>query len=260
MESAMKSNMLNCYNLPYVIRFEQLMDEFTLSMIKTTQSQQSFWFHLQDPMILDYNLLDKDNENIYNEARKTESLWGKIYKINSCYEPGLVKYTDYLKNIRNDEGEASKLIEYMKNVINKKGLDLFIEDNKILFDSQTAIFQISGSKITSGEILKTNKGAIKLFEYSEIELLHYPVNKLMPNLISRKHASFMEHYFKTGKSRMMNKRRCLFANSKDGYCFRVAIFIREMPWLYNDGLQYVGMISHPQIQSFRVSRSSGLHH
>lgn len=236
----------NFYNLNYVIDFENLLTDFTVSMQKVSEAQYNFWCHLQDPLVLDYNQLDKDSKRIYERVKKTEELWKKLYEINPEYEVSVNRYVDYLRNIRNNDNLANNIVNQLNTNRSKRTLETIVLNNTLLFDPKTAILQISGSKDSLGRIVRTNQGTLNLFSYTAIELLQNSVNKIIPNIFARKHHAFMENYFATGHTRILDKKRSLFALHKNGCCFQIMLFVRPIFNHSSDALQYIGMLSSTQ--------------
>lgn len=63
----------------------------------------------------------------------------------------------------------------------------------------------------------------------------------MPGTIGIRHNEFLEKFYKTGRERVFNIERPVFALNKTGHCFYAKVLVKQMPTL-KDGMQYVGMI------------------
>jgi len=242
METESQKQKGNYYNLAYVIEFERIFNEFMNAIWKTSDAQGNFWMHLSNPNMIDFNALDKDNDNIYKFAKETGELWNDLCKINPNYSAAIFKYTNYLREMRNNDQLANDIQDKMKNDTTKKSLSALAKQNDVLFDEKTAILHVSGAKESLGKVIKVNQGTLQVLGYSPIELLQNSVNKIMPNVISRKHNDLMETHFKSGRNRIFNKERHLFAVHKDGYCFHMKLMVKPLPMLEDGFIQYVGMI------------------
>ena len=236
------------FNLSRAIEFETILKECCLKIWQATDAQLNFWTHMQ-ANVIDFNALDKDNDNIYKHSKNTEKLWKKLCNINPCYKPAIDKYSAYQRDIRNNEQVANDLQDSEKNDPFKKIIGTYTKNNETLFDERTAVLHISGFKETVGKILKANKGAQTVFGYSSGELLQSSINRLMPSLFSRRHNDLMEQHFKSGRNRLFNKERFLYGLHKEGYCFSCQLLVKPMPGLGDGFLQYVGMLLHVEDES-----------
>jgi hypothetical protein len=100
-----------------------------------------------------------------------------------------------LKEIRNHEHLGNTYIERAYNSMNaKKSIDEHAKTSDVLFSEDTTVLHVSGNKESMGKILKTSQGLSKVFGYSKTE-----VNILMPTLFAKKHADFLERFFRTGR-------------------------------------------------------------
>ncbi len=234
------------FNLSNVIEFERILKDCMAAVWKTSDAQCSFWTHLQQPNIVDFNLLDKDNENIYKYAKETAHLWEELCAINPNYQTAIANYTAYLKEMRNNDQGANDIQDKVKNDACKKSLSILVKHNDVLFDEKSAVLHISGTKEALGKILKVNQGIQAVFGYNAIELLQNSISKVMPSIVGRRHNELMELHFKTGRSRIFNKERYLFGLHKDGYCFHMKLLVKPMHKLEDGFIQYVGMIVQTQ--------------
>jgi PAS domain S-box-containing protein len=55
---------------------------------------------------------------------------------------------------------------------------------QVMFNEETAVVIMNGSREQQGKIMKTNLGIFKLFGYSQFEVQGHDVNILMPSLIA----------------------------------------------------------------------------
>lgn len=230
------------YNLAYVIEFQEILSELGSAVGKTCNAQISFWTHLQNPVLIDFNTLDEDNERIYQHVNLTDKLWDSLCKINSNYPAANSLYSEYQREIRNNDHLANRIQNYSVYDSRKKAITTLLVQNEILFDSKTAVVHVASSKANMGNVTKTNEGTLEMFGYTPIEFLHNSVNKIIPNALAKRHNEFMEIYFRTGRDRVLNKERLAFALHKKGYCFPIKLFVRPMPQLDGGYLQFVGMI------------------
>lgn len=93
----------------------------------------------------------------------------------------------------------------------------------------------------SGCIVRTNARLHQLLGYSREELLHQPVEVLIPNQFRPGHGNHMRLYFSQPKARFMGEGRDLFARCKDGT--EVAVEIGLAPLETDEGLQVLANIT-----------------
>ena len=101
----------------------------------------------------------------------------------------------------------------------KKSVDEHIKTSDVLFNEDTTVLHVSGIKESIGKILKTSQGLSKVFGYSKTEVIGHSVNILMPTLFAKRHAEFMERFFRTGRQVIFYTERSLFATHRNGHCF-----------------------------------------
>jgi PAS domain S-box-containing protein len=118
----------------------------------------------------------------------------------------------------------------------------------VLFADDTAIVHISGNKDSGGKIVKTNQGLFKVFGYTKTEIIGHFINILMPSIFAKRHAEFLEQFFKTGHKTVFNVERTFFGLHRNGCCICIVLMVKQMPTL-EEGLQYVGMIRQVHIDS-----------
>ena len=191
-------------------------------------------------------MLNEDNERIYKYVQETEGLWNSLCKINSNCQESNSLYSEYQREIRNNDHLANQIQGKLISDARKRAITVLMKHNETLFDSKTAVIHIASSKGAVGKVTKTNKAITEVFGYNQMEFIENSINKIMPNAVAKKHSEFMEIYFRTGRDRVLNRERSTFALHKKGYCFPIKLFVRPMPQLNNGYLQFVGMILSQQ--------------
>ena len=128
----------------------------------------------------------------------------------------------------------------------------------MLFSDTTVVVHISGNKENSGRILKTNQGLTKVFGYNKTELMGHQVNTLMPSIYAMRHNDFLEKFYRTGHKIVFNNEQTFYGLHRNGFCFCVKIFVKQMPDL-QEGIQYVGMIKEQRSDhEFILTNSRGV--
>ena len=185
--------------LTNVIEFERLFGEMQKAIEKVCNLQVEFWTHLTT-VVPDLNILNDLGKKIYTASQESDFFWGQLCKINPNYKAALEMYGEYLKEIRNHEHLGNSYIERFYNTMStKKSIDEHTKTSDVLFSDDTTVIHISGNKEQLGKILKTSQGLSKVFGYSKTEVIGHSINILMPTLFAKKHADFMERFFRTGR-------------------------------------------------------------
>lgn len=123
----------------------------------------------------------------------------------------------------------------------KKSFQGAAKSPNVLFADDTVVIHISGNKENPGQILRASQGLLKVFEYTKTEVINHSISILMPQSFGKRHSDFLKNFFKTGHKTVFNTERTLYGMKRNGYCFCIVLFVKQLPKL-NEGIQYVGMM------------------
>ena len=237
----MNKQSIQSLDVTVVIKFEDLCFRLIKQLERSTNVHTEFWGQL-DSVVPDLNILHKLGLNITTYNMFIEKLWNKLIKINPTHIKALKHYGHYLKDIRNDEEMGSSYIEKYKALLNTESNGGNLNDFNLMFAEDTTIIIISGKNEESrGRILRTNSGLSILFKYNPSDVVGQDVSILMPSIIGNKHHYFMERYFATGKEKLINNERELYAMTRGGSLICISIIVKLVPSLA-DNIQYIGLI------------------
>lgn len=193
-------------------------------------------------VVPDLNILNDISNKIYQASKMSDLYWGKLSEINPNYSPSLTLYGEYLSFIKNHPQIGKGYLERaLANNTAHNSMDENIKRSEILFSEDSTVIHISGNKDSSGRILKVSQGLNKCFGYNKTEVNGHNINFLMPNIIGIRHNDFLDKFYKTGRQRVFNVERVVFALNRQGHCFRSKVLVKILPSL-KEGVQYVGMI------------------
>lgn len=80
----------------------------------------------------------------------------------------------------------------------------------------------------SGEVLSFNQAAERIFGYTEQQILHQPVNTLMPSPYADEHDEYLHRYITTGKSSIIGNTRELTGLRRNGEKFPIELSVTEL--------------------------------
>ena len=170
-----------------------------------------------------------------------DKIWKDLMNIYNGMNEYFELYSEYIVQINDDDIKKRELDSFKKKQLNQED-DLNHNFASILFSRETGIIIAAKDKGTDGIIKHWNKRIEKIFKYSEQELKEKNINILMPKNIQKKHAMFMENYFRTGYNTYVeNKDFKTFAKDKNNSIFQIRLAIKLLPVL-NHNVIFVGLI------------------
>lgn len=110
------------------------------------------------------------------------------------------------------------------------------EQREILSFMTEAVISID----QTGKVLTFNKAAEKLFEYKSSEIIGQNVNQLMPERYANKHDKYIQHYLKTGKSKIIGVGREIEGLRKNKNIFSMRIEVAELPASADGTRRFIG--------------------
>lgn len=93
-----------------------------------------------------------------------------------------------------------------------------------------------------GKILLANESAGKMFQYDQNELIHQPIETLMPKNLARAHQSYIERYFDNNTQFALEKGRELVAKRKDGSHLPIFLTVAELKHSSQERSHFLGII------------------
>ena len=93
-----------------------------------------------------------------------------------------------------------------------------------------------------GIIQLVNQATVKLFGYSEKELLENTVNILVPEPWSSQHNQYIKNYLQTGKSKIIGIGREVNCLHRDGHIFIMHLAVSQLPIKVNNKFLFTGIL------------------
>jgi light-regulated signal transduction histidine kinase (bacteriophytochrome) len=98
------------------------------------------------------------------------------------------------------------------------------KSTKFGIQKDTCIITVSGNSKTLGKVLNASNEVMSLLGYKKNELINQQVEIIMPNHYAEFHNTKMRQYFETGKSKIVNHDRVLFAQQRNGYLAEINLY------------------------------------
>ena len=190
-----------------------------------------------------------DNKTIYNiskEIKKSnntiKNLYREMIKINMDYTDIFIIYENYLNNNEYDLNFLTELNNHSSlwDQLCKKDLGKIAYNH--LYSSKDAVAVVlSGNLNNLGRIEYISSTCKKLFEYNSSDLLYYPIETLMPDIIGSRHKGYMRLFFKTGEKTLINRTVTSYALNKSNCLFECNINVKILPFFKD--ITYVGILN-----------------
>ena len=156
--------------------------------------------------------------------RKDGSIFPIELSVSEMNVSGETMFTGVIKNI-SAEVEA-----------NKKQKDLQSRNKAILDTVVDGIITINNK----GCIETVNPAAVKIFGYSEEDMVGQNVKMLMPNPYQEEHDGYLSHHMKTGEKKVIGIGREVEGKRKDGSIFPLELAVSEM--VVNGEVLFTGIV------------------
>ena len=104
---------------------------------------------------------------------------------------------------------------------------LVVTSDQVFYKCYVSLL-INEFKDKFGYVIALNVAAATLFGYNKTEVLNRKINVLMPNIFSKNHDSFIEHYLAIYNNEIKNvtKDRILFGKTRSNYIFPFYLTIK----------------------------------
>lgn len=200
-----------------------------------TRSQFFFWSELESkaPRIQKLNKISEETSKL---IVVTKDNYDKLIKLNSKSIQALRMYGWFLSSLNNFAelgqrylNKAEMLEEAQEKQINSNVEDTLSQPLSY-FDSDNAIFRISGDFETIGEIQKANASACQLFGYLSAEMVGRNVSLIIPSPFSETHDEYIKNFHQFGKYNVIDKQDLvLYFTNKNNNIFEARLLVKVVP-------------------------------
>lgn len=204
-----------------------IVDIFMKKLEESVICYIDFWSIISHEKI-DLDQLKKIGSKINKTKVAVEHYWGKIMNLNMRSKSEfMVVYGKYLTSIANDTEEGEELIakaQTMIEVENAKKKDLnYFEVTDDISKILIPLVIVSGQPKQIGIIVNANLPLCGMFGYSKKDLIGKNINILVPEIIAKRHDSYIENVIEKKRVNFFNMGRVVYAKHQSEYLIPVSI-------------------------------------
>jgi len=237
------------------LEYHKIYAKFLDTIDKSCECTVKFWSSLLENAP-DVSLLMKFGKELDANRQKFLKLSTQLSQFNSCHSEFLVKYGLYTKQILHNRSGMSTAYHNLQwantranqtNAENK--FSLFYGNNKIM------LIKVRLDQKDFFTITDVNQEAENVLGYSKDNLIKYSLEKMMPGIIARQHANFVQKFFTTMKTDVIGVEKTLFVKNSLNYLVPCNGKKKIVPTL-NQGLQGILLLyEDPNISFYTNTRS-----
>jgi len=231
--------------------FQTTLRQLQANIEKAALLHLEFWSQLAEDNP-DLAKLNDIGSKINTSVHNVEETWNRIQKINENSQKALRLYGKFLLEVINDKEAGDQIIDKVRSLCNMRSNRKTIQMIGLVNSDQNAdvtpTVWVSGEQDKFGVITGINLAAASLFGYSKTDLINRKMNVLMPEIYSKYHDSFFEHYINNGEANLVtrNRERLVLGKNKMNYIFPVHLSLRAIQSVIQ-GIQVIA--------TFRVEKS-----
>ena len=228
-----------------VIFVEEQFAKILESMQYIIKAALEFWGYLNHKDI-DLHKLHQLSKALLIIVDDTSKLWNPLKIYLDKKKKLRYYYNWFLKDFKNKkivltEEDIEDLLEDETYSIHSQEFIDNIKNDNILFQDDSCVIHISGHFMNMGKILNVSKAIQSVFGYEKTELQNSVISVLMPNLIGKNHARYLESFVKTGNSRILYNQRLTYAKEKSGHIFPIWLVVKQMNSIDGE-ITYAGLV------------------
>ena len=253
----------NCVNFiemnpTLYFKYKYISEQFIEEIEKDIELSIEFWeiFSFQkNPEKIKFSSVFNVIEKIKKSKRKISISWKKLFHINSSINPIFDIYLDYINEINDDTHLKNKLDSYKrKKEIN--GENFLKNYYGLLFNKETGLIIINGTKGKEGIIEKANFQFGKIFDVHYEKVRGRNINEFMPKMFSNEHTKFIRKYFEIGEKKIVDKGQYkTYAIDYNRNIIQIYMYLKLFP-IINDKILFIGMFNIDKIDDIIILDSN----
>ncbi len=245
-------------NVTTNIEYMSLMNQFVNTAETCGHDYATFWSLLveNEPNTAKMCL---NARNVARGIQEVHKLCGRIEGLNDKSLIFLYKYGLFLKFVVHDEIEAAKVLTKLK-----RGRTVINEKRWNAWDGSTALIRASGDRNSLSHIKDISFEGELLLGATKKEVTGLSCNKLMLPMIGERHDDWVLGFYKTLKTRTLNKVTTCFVQHRRKHYIQCECMKAVIPRLDSQNIEFaifLRPVKHgPNVPSFisRTGRSPGV--
>ena len=231
-----------------IIEYENLFTKFQRQIYTISQYKRRFWKEIKSAQP-NIQILNKLSDYITILKGRVNLLYDSLYRLNDNNIKTLELFGAYLNEIENNVRRANKIYDKLMYAIS----DMKKKKNNIRGQSfkNSAIVVISGLYKERGKILSVNYEAIKLFGFTQSEIIGSDIENYMPQFYAKKHKDYITKFYKSGQSSRLGHRAKVFIINKENFLIEADIHVKMMSNL-DKGISILGVIFCEELNDFEM--------
>ncbi|TNV87853.1 hypothetical protein FGO68_gene5771 [Halteria grandinella] len=229
-----------------VFNYEKLFQKYQLYEYLTAFAALQFWKELLEKNINAAVLqergsdISKNYEIIQNISERLQEIYPNEIKF-------LYRYGIFLLKIIHNEYDSLECFRKAQTTYvgkdNKKGAQMPVNEQTIFGENTAAgIVVISATSSKIGTIIHCNEEVESVLGFQKRDIIGSNVTVLIPRPIAKVHDRLIQRYFETAKPTVIEIKRYLLANSRDGYLKEIELIVKVFPQV-NEQIVFIGFIS-----------------
>jgi hypothetical protein len=231
-------------NVTYYYKYDDLGHKLTDEMVIDIGLSLDLWktlkVHHETGRPLDFNKLFDLTDKIRLSKNKIEKIWKEMYSTHSGINDMFDLYQNYVETI-NDDDLTKRELDQAKNKTISSSDSLQINYYNNLFNKETGIIIINGTKNKEGLIEKINETVEKIFNVKNDDVKGLNITVLMPKMFEKFHKSFLERFVESGEKRRIDKSGFKsYAKDLENCIISMKFMVKFFPMLNNE-VYYCGL-------------------
>jgi PAS domain S-box-containing protein len=233
-----------------LMKYQKLEEDFSRLLYKCAVAHLKFWQHLKEVKI-NLGSLKSIGIDVVKLNKKIKAALEDLLERTNSQSKVLAQYANYIKLVRNDMGEAEKIIEKLNNILTSIEENKREEDNKrmkFVDTSKICIILASGDPRKMGDIISYNTETLKIFGYRHEDLQGVNLKKLIPRAFADYHDRWMLNFFDYSREKLADYERRIFPITKAGFIFPANLIIKVIPDVISE-TKLIGAVTPRLVES-----------
>jgi hypothetical protein len=170
---------------------------------------------------------------------KIHAIYKKCDQIQDKNLKAMEKYGAYLNELESNFKDASQVYEKLIYTIGDRKKKKSMPKDKL---KNAGVVVITGIYQERGKIINVNDEAVRIFGFTQRELVNTPIENYMPEFYALKHRLYIKNFYKTGLSTKMGKKSIVYILNKENFLSSCHLHLKMLSSLEN-GISIIGIMT-----------------